>query len=70
MPSQLKRVLRSGSYKEELVRFFLKTWAEDEYIQHIGDRTLYITAGVECFQEKSAAGYMQCVPQVDLAYSH
>ena len=29
VPSQLKRALRSGSYKEELVRFFLKTWAED-----------------------------------------
>ena len=28
--SQLKMALRSGSYKEELVRFFLK----DEYIQH------------------------------------
>ena len=68
--SQLKRTLRSGSYKEELVRFFLKTWAEDEYIQHIGDRTVYITACVECFQLKSADGYMQCVPQVDLACSY
>ena len=54
VPSQLKRALRSGSYKEELVRFFLKTWAKDEYIQHIGDTD----------------GYMQCVPQVDLACSH
>ena len=31
---------------------------------------MYITAGVECFQLKSADGYMQCVPQVDLACSH
>ena len=70
VPSQLKRALRSGSYKEELVSFFFKTWAEDEYIQHISDHTVYITADVECFQLKSADGYMQCVPQVDLACSH
>ena len=43
--------------------------AEDEHIQHIRDRTVYITAG-ECFQLRSADGYMQCVPQIDLAYSH
>ena len=70
MPSQLKRALRSGSYKEERVRFFLKTWAENEYIQHICDRTVYITAGVEFFQLKSADRYMQCVPQFELACSH
>ena len=70
VPNQLKSVLRSGSYKEELVRFFLNTWAKYEYIQHIGDRTVYITAGDECFQLKSADGYMQCVPQVDLACSY
>ena len=70
VPSQLKRALSSRSYKMELVRLFLKTWAEDEYIQHNGDRTVYITAGVECFQLKSVGGYMQCVPQVELACSH
>ena len=70
VPSQLKRALRSGFYKEELVRLVLKTWAEDEYILHIGHRTAYITAGVECFQLRSADGYIQCVPQVDLAFSH
>ena len=32
---------------------------------------MYSTAGVECFQLKSADGYMQCIPQVDdLACSH
>ena len=65
VPGQLKRALRSGSYKEELVRFFLKPWAEDEYIKHIVDRT-----AVQCFKLKSANGYMQCVPRVDLACSH
>ena len=70
VPTQFKRALRSGPYKEELLRFFLKEWSDDDYTQHIGDRVVYVTASVECFQLKIGNGSMQCVPQVDLACSH
>lgn len=48
VPKQFKRALRCGPYKDELMKFLLRTWSTDENCEVTGHRTLYIRAGTEC----------------------
>ena len=71
VPSQFKRALRSGPYKEELLKFFLENWKKEQNWVYIGQRTLYITAGSECHCITSIAHRsVQCVVQPDLECTH
>ena len=49
VPHQFKRALRSGPYKEELLKYLVKNWTQDKYHEVIGRRKLYCTVGTECF---------------------
>lgn len=67
VPAQFRRALRSGSYKEEIVKFFIENWKDDQNCVYIGQRSIYVTAGTKCFLiTPPAPRSVQCVVQPDL----
>ena len=74
VPNQYKKALRSGPYKEELLSFLLKTWANDEdggFATLLSNRKVYVTSGKDCFcLAVHGAGAITSTPQVDLTSNH
>ena len=69
LPSQFKRALCYGPYKEEL-KFFLKNWKNQNWV-YTGQWTLYITSGSECHSITSPAPRsVQSVVQLDPECTH
>ena len=74
VPHQFKRALRSGPYKEELLKFLVKNWTQDKHHEVIGKRKLYCTLGKECLcikvDDTTVPPSVICTPQPDLNCSH
>ncbi len=64
---QMKKSMRSGTFKATLTQFLLQDWSGKEYIcQPIRETTLFVTAGDKCFRLKADDSVSEVV-QVEIA---